>query len=176
VNVVPRPFNVLSLCSGAGGLDLGVKLAVPDSRVVCYVEREAYLCEVLVRRMEEGCLDEAPVWTNVRTFAGSPWRGHVDLVIGGYPCQPFSSAGKRLGEADPRHLWPLVLEVVRALRPRRVLLENVPGHRSKGFGRVLGDLAESGYNTKWACIPASNIGAAHKRERLFAIATNLKSI
>lgn len=80
------PFNVLSLCSGVGGLDLGLHLAVPAARTVCYIEREAYCCEILVERMEEGGLAEAPVWSNLRTFDGKPWRGVVDCVTAGYPC------------------------------------------------------------------------------------------
>ena len=99
-------FNVLSVCSGTGGLDLGLRLAVPCARTVCYLEREAYAAAVLAARMEEEALDAAPIWTDLRTFDGKPWRGVVDCVLGGYPCQPFSFAGKRAGENDERHLWP----------------------------------------------------------------------
>ena len=85
---------------------MGIKLAVPNARTILFVERESYACEVLATRMQEGSLDCAPVWTDIRTFDGKPWRGVVDCVVGGYPCQPFSFAGKRAGENDERHLWP----------------------------------------------------------------------
>ena len=106
LNGVPRvdlrPFTVLSLCSGAGGLELGLRLAEPAARVVCHVEIEAFACEVLATRMEEELLDQAPVWTDLGTFDGRPWRGVVDCLSAGYPCQPFSIAGRRKGTGDPR--------------------------------------------------------------------------
>ena len=93
-----------------------------------------------------------------------------DLICGGYPCQPFSFAGNRGGETDPRHLWPRMRDAIRQLRPRWVLLENVPGHLSLGFGRVLGDLADCGYDCEWDCIPAVAVGAPHLRYRVFVVA------
>lgn len=112
MNVAPRPLDILSLCSGGAGLDLGVELAVPGSRVVCFVEREVYAAAVLAARMEDASLPPAPIWSDLRTFDGKPWRGVVDCVTAGYPCQPFSLAGKRLGEKDPRHLWPEVARII----------------------------------------------------------------
>lgn len=99
-------FNVLSLCSGIGGLDLGLRLALPQARTVCYAEREVYPAAVLAARIADGALDDAPIWSDLRRFDGQPWRGVVDCIIGGYPCQPFSLAGKRLGTRDPRFVWP----------------------------------------------------------------------
>lgn len=96
----------------------------------------------------------------------------VDIITAGYPCQPFSPAGKRLGENDERHLWPYVAEAIRGIRPRLVVLENVAGHRSLGFDRVLGDLAEIGYDAQWCSLRASDVGAPHKRERLFVLAAD----
>jgi DNA (cytosine-5)-methyltransferase 1 len=96
-------FRILSICSGVGGIELGFKLSESTSRTVCYVEIEAFACEILARRMEEKRLDAAPIWTNLKTFDGKPWRGKVDCITGGYPCQPFSVAGKKLGKDDPRH-------------------------------------------------------------------------
>ena len=95
-------LTVLSLCSGGGGLDMGFRLAVPGARTLCYVEREAFGCERLVAAMQAGQLDDAPLWSDLSTFDGRPWRGSVDCVIGGYPCQDFSVAGKRAGMAGSR--------------------------------------------------------------------------
>ena len=102
----------LSLCSGAGGLDLGLTIAMPGYRTVGHVERETYAAAILVARMEEAALDPAPVWDDVASFDGRPWRGAVDIVTAGYPCQPFSVAGKRRGADDPRHLWPHVARII----------------------------------------------------------------
>ena len=95
----------------------------------------------------------------------------VDILTGGYPCQPFSAAGRRQGTHDDRHLWPYVREAIRHLRPRFTVLENVAGHRSLGFDRVLGDLAEDGLHAQWVSVRASDVGACHHRERLFILVT-----
>ena len=116
----------LSLCAGAGGLDLGLALAEPGYRAVGYVERDAFAAAVLVARMEDQTLDQAPVWDDLTGFDGRPWRGAVDLVSAGYPCQPFSVAGRRKGTNDPRHLWPHVARVISECGPVWVFLENVP--------------------------------------------------
>src|SRR4051812_8328301 len=105
-------MQILSLCSGTGMLDEGIRLAYPQARTVCLAEREGYLAALLVRRMQEGNLDEAPIWSDVKSFDGKPWRRKVDLVIGGYPCQPFSQIGKRGGVSDPRHIWPDIARIV----------------------------------------------------------------
>src|SRR5207247_1154001 len=112
---------------GVGGLDLGVKLAVPNARAVCYVEREAYCCEVLATRMRQGFLDDAPVWSDLQTFRGAPWRGLVDCVIAGIPCQGNSLAGLPKLEDDERNLWPATRRLLRAVRPALFFLENPPG-------------------------------------------------
>ena len=117
--------TVLSLCTGAGGLELGLKLAIPGSRTVCYVEGEAYAASILAARMEDKTLDAAPVWSDVRTFDSKPWRGCVDIITAGYPCQPFSIAGRKKGEQDSRHLWPYIRDIVADLRPRIAFFENV---------------------------------------------------
>lgn len=162
--------NVLSLCAGGGGLDLGLRLAVPDARTVCYVENEVTACGVLANNMEKGWLDDAPIWTNLRTFDGTAWRGVVDCVIGGYPCQPFSLAGRRLGTADPRHLWPDVRRIVGEIQPRICFFENVGAHLRLGFDEVAKDLQGMGYTVAAGLFTASEVGAPHKRERLFIMA------
>ena len=163
-------MNVLALCAGVGGLELGVRLAVPAARTVCYVEREAYNAAVLVARMEGDELDAAPVWDDLGTFDGRAWRGVVDCVTAGFPCQPVSAAGKRLGRDDDRWLWPLVARTVRDVRPRYVFLENVPGLFHAGFGDVLGSLADLGFAAEWGVFSAAASGAPHYRRRFYLLA------
>ncbi|WP_281826166.1 DNA cytosine methyltransferase [Jannaschia rubra] len=160
----------LSLCSGAGGLDLGLHLACPGYRAVGYVERDAYAAAILVTRMEDAALDPAPVWDDVATFDGRPWRGAVDIVTAGYPCQPFSVAGKRRGTDDPRHLWPHVARIIGEIEPPFVFLENVAHHLRLGFPEVAGGLVGMGYRVAAGLFTAAEIGAPHKRERLFILA------
>lgn len=163
--------NVLSLFSGIGGLDLGVRLAISRARTVCFVEGEAYCCEVLASRMEEGLLDEAPIWSDVVDFDGLPWRDAVDLVIGGFPCQDISTAGKRAGLAGAKSgLWAHYLRVLKDVEPVAVFIENVGALRSRGLDQVLEDLAEMGYDAEWGTVRAESTGAPHKRERLFILA------
>ena len=165
-----RPLNILSLCAGVGGLDLGLGLAQPNARTVCYVEIEAFACEILATRMENKALDEAPIWTDLRTFDCKPWRGIVDCIIGGYPCQPFSVAGKQKGSDDPRHLWPSIADIIRDIQPRICFFENVGGHLKLGFEQVHDDLSAMGYQVKTELFTAAEVGASHKRERLFILA------
>lgn len=154
--------RVLSLCSGVGGLDLGLKLAMPTSRTVAYMEIEAYACEILVKRMQEKILDPAPLWSNIKSFDGKPWCGKVDLITGGYPCQPFSVAGKKLGEKDPRHLWPHVRRIVSEVEPTLCFFENVGGHLQLGFEQVHDDLQGLGYKVKAGLFTAEEVGAPHR--------------
>lgn len=162
--------NVLSLCSGVGGLDIGFALGTfGRNRTICYVEREAYTCALLAKRMAEKTLDEAPIWTDVHTFDGRPWRGIVDSICGGYPCQPFSTAGKRHGANDPRHLWPSIVRIIEEIQPRIVFFENVSGHLTLGFDTVCKDLERLGFNVAAGLFSAAEIGAPHERQRLFIV-------
>jgi DNA (cytosine-5)-methyltransferase 1 len=165
-------MNGLALCAGVGGLELGLSLALGrmEYRTVCYVERDAYAAAVLVARMADAALDCAPVWDDVATFRGAPWRGVVDIVSAGFPCQPWSVAGKHAGATDTRWLWPDVARVVREVEPVAVFLENVPGFLAGGLGHVLGDLATLGFAAEWDCFRASDVGAPHRRKRLFLLA------
>ena len=160
----------LSLCSGAGGLDLGLTIAIPGYRTVGHVERETYAAAILVARMEETALDPAPVWDDVASFDGRPWRGAVDIVTAGYPCQPFSVAGKRRGADDPRHLWPHVARIINEVEPPFVFLENVAHHLRLGFPEVASGLVCMGYRLAAGLFTAAEVGAPHKRERLFILA------
>lgn len=134
------------------------------------VEREAACLEILAARMQEGSLDPCPVWTDARTFDGLAWRGAVDIVAAGYPCQPFSTAGKRKGSEDPRHLWPDILRIIRETGASMAVLENVQGHVSKGLREVLDDLDELGFNAEWGVYTAAQTGAPHQRRRIFVVA------
>lgn len=167
---IGRSLFGLSLCAGAGGLDLGLHVAVPEYRTVGYVEREAYAAATLVARMEDEAVDRAPVWDDVATFDGRPWRGLVDIIHGGYPCQPFSIAGRKLGDKDPRHLWPHIARIVREVEPSLCFFENVGGHLRLGFEQVHDDLRSMGYRVKAGLFTAEEVGASHKRERLFILA------
>lgn len=151
-------------------MDLGVGLAEPEAKTVCYVEWEREAARTLVAGMRAGYLHPAPVWDNVLTFVGARWQGVVDTIIAGYPCQPFSAAGKRDGENDERHLWPDIARIIQEVRPRYVFLENVAGHVSLGLDTVLGDLRRMGFKVAAGLFSAAETGATHKRERLFILA------
>lgn len=152
-------------------LGTGIGLATDAYRTVCYVEREAYAAAVLAARIADGALDDAPIWSDVTTFDGAAWRGCVDLIIGGYPCQPFSVAGKRLGTDDPRHIWPHIFRHVEQAGPEWCFFENVGGHLRLGyFDVVKPDLESIGYRVEETLIEAQDVTAPHKRERLFIMA------
>jgi DNA (cytosine-5)-methyltransferase 1 len=161
-------MNVLSLFAGIGGLELGLERA--GMTTVGQVELDPYCNEILARHWPE-----VPRHDDVRT-AGDWWnrvpRPPVDVVCGGFPCQPFSHAGFMLGMADERWGWPWMASVVRAVRPRYVLVENVAAlvRDADAFGQVLGDLAGLGFDAEWAVLPASDFGAPHRRERVFVLA------
>jgi DNA (cytosine-5)-methyltransferase 1 len=165
--------NGLALCAGVGGLELGLHLALGDDyRTVCFVEREAHAAACLVARMAEGIMAPAPVWDDLTTFDGRRWRGYVDIVSGGFPCQPWSVAGKRLKTDDRRWLWPHVYRVVCEVRPRLVFLENVAGLLDGGIEHVLAGLAAQGFDGEWNLFRAADVGAPHERERVFILATD----
>jgi len=163
-------INHISLCTGYGGIDLGLRRVVPDLRTVAYCEIEAFVIANLVSKMEAGLLDAAPVWTNLKTFPFGKFRGLVDVLSGGYPCPPFSAAGKRKGKDDPRHLWPWIADGIRLCEPRFCFFENVEGHVSLGLSTVVSDLEELGYEVSWGIFSASEVGAPHQRKRVFILA------
>jgi DNA (cytosine-5)-methyltransferase 1 len=163
--------TLLDICSGIGGFSLAFKHLIGGWRTIGYVEIDPYCQEVLKQRIRDGMLDDAPIFSDLRTFDGHPYRGRVDCLTSGFPCQPFSVAGKQEGERDERNLWPYLFRVIREVRPKNIFLENVPALLThQYFGRILGDLAESGYDTIWDCLPASSIGANHRRDRLWIMA------
>lgn len=164
--------TVLSLFSGYGGLDLGLHAALGGGRTLGYVEREAYPAAVLLARMEEQTLEPAPVWCgDIADLDTAPFADRVDWITGGFPCQPFSSAGKRRGQDDERWLWDDIVGVLRTVRPRvGCVFENVPGLVRLGLGPVLRDLAVLGFDVEWGRFSAEGVGASHRRERIFILA------
>lgn len=151
-----------SLFAGIGGLDLGLERAGLECR--WQVEIDPFYREILERHWPE-----VPKYGDVRELSGSALEA-VDVICGGFPCQPVSLAGRRKGEADPRWLWPEFARLVDEVRPRFVVVENVPGLRSLGGAEVIADLASLGYDAEWDSVSAASIGAPHIRERLFIVA------
>jgi len=162
--------TVISFCSGYGGIERGLDIAGIKHRVIAYVEIEAFAIANLVEKMESGKLDPAPIWTDLKTFPSEIFSGKVDLITGGYPCQPFSQAGKRKGAEDERHLWPYIRKHIQAIKPNRCFFENVEGHISLGLSTVISDLAEDGFRTAWGIFSAREVGAPHQRKRVFIMA------
>ena len=162
--------TVISFCSGYAGIERGLDLAGVEHRVLAYVEIEAFAIANLVAKMEAGELAPAPIWTNLKTFPAHLFRGCVDIITGGYPCQPFSAAGNRKGADDPRHLWPFIRRHTRTIRPARCFFENVEGHISLGLSSVISDLEEDDYRSAWGIFSAEEVGAPHRRKRVFIMA------
>jgi len=163
-------LHLLSVCSGIGGLDLAV-CRVLGARPVGYVEREVFAATALMERMAEPPLAPAPVWDDLQSFPGELFRGRVDVIAGGIPCQPYSSAGTRGGRRDDRDLLDVFLDTVRTVGPRIVILENVRAFAAQGgLARLLHGLACLGFDAEWAAVRASDAGAPHRRDRLFVLA------
>lgn len=160
----------LGLCAGYGGIELGLQRIFHALRTVALCEIEAFACANLVAKMEAGLLDPAPIWSDLKTFPWSDFRRKVDILTGGYPCQPFSAAGKRLGKNDPRHLWPFIANGIRILQPAVLYFENVDGHISLGLREVIEELGELGYKATWGIFSAREVGAPHQRKRVFILA------
>jgi len=164
-------LHSLSLFSGIRGLDIAVERVFGPARTVCYVERDAYPAALLVAQMEAHYLAPAPVWSDVATFDGLPWRGVVDCVTGGFPCTDISDAGQRAGiDGEASGLWREMARIIREVEPRMVVVENVAALVSRGLDRVLGDLAAMGFDAEWGVLRASDVGAPHRRERIFVLA------
>jgi DNA (cytosine-5)-methyltransferase 1 len=168
-------MNELALFAGAGGGILGGHLL--GWRTVCAVEWDAYAASVLVARQNDGCLPPFPIWDDVQTFDGRPWRSRVDVVSGGFPCQDISAAGKGAGIDGARSgMWAHMARIIREVGPRYVLVENSPMLTLRGLGRVLGDLAAMGYDARWGVLGAVDTGAPHRRERIWIVGTNADSV
>lgn len=171
-----KTITHLSLCSGYEGIGLGLRRVLPNLREIAYVEREGFPIANLVAKMQEGALDAAPVFTDVKTFPYGKFCGLVDILSGGFPCQPFSNAGKREGVEDPRHLFPYIRDGIAECRPRLVFLENVEGILSSKTADgesvlkyVLGELEDLDYCATAGIFSASEVGAPHQRKRVFIL-------
>lgn len=161
-------MNELHLFAGAGGGILGGELL--GFRTVCAVELESYPASVLLARQNDGILPPFPVWDDVCTFDGRPWRGIVDVVSGGFPCQDISAAGKGAGIDGSRSgLWREMHRIINEVRPKFAFLENSPLLVGRGLARVLGDLAEIGYDAEWLVLGADDVGAPHVRKRIWIL-------
>lgn len=166
-------MNELSLFTGAGGGLLGTKLL--GFRPIGYVEWDGYCQAIIAQRIKDGFLEEAPIFGDIRKFvesgAAREYRGFADVVTAGFPCQPFSVAGKQLAADDERNMWPATRDVIRVVRPRFAFLENVPGLLSSGyFSVVISDLAALGFDAEWGVFSAAGSGAPHLRERVWILA------
>jgi len=162
-------MNELALFAGAGGGILGGKLL--GWRTVCAVERDAYAAQILAQRQNDRLLKPFPIWSDVTTFDGKPWRGIVDVISGGFPCQDISCAGKGAGiEGERSGLWAEFARIIGEVRPLYVFVENSPMLTKRGLNRVLCDLAALRYDAKWMCLSADDCEAPHKRDRLWLVA------
>ncbi|WP_353161863.1 DNA cytosine methyltransferase [Acinetobacter guillouiae] len=162
-------LNELALFAGAGGGVLGSHLL--GWNTVCAVERDAYAAQVLAQRQNDGILKPFPIWSDITSFDGKPWKGVVDVVSGGFPCQDISAAGKGAGiDGERSGLWAEMARIIGEVRPKFVLVENSPMLVGRGLTRVISDLAKMGYDAQWARLSASNFGAPHQRDRLWIVA------
>ncbi|WAE51195.1 DNA cytosine methyltransferase [Stutzerimonas frequens] len=162
-------MNELALFAGAGGGILGGHLL--GWRTVCAVERDAYAAQVLAQRQNDGCLPAFPIWSDVCSFDGRPWRGLVDVVSGGFPCTNVAICGDGSGlDGEASGLWMEQRRIIDEVRPRFVYVENSPMLTSRGLGRVLGDLADMGFDARWGVLNAYDAGLGHMRDRIWIVA------
>jgi site-specific DNA-cytosine methylase len=170
---VDNPFlspSVISFCPGFLGLERGLARVTGTLRVAVYVEIEAFIIANLISGMQAGLVDAAPVWSDIKTFPAQHFYRKIHGIIGGYPCQPFSIAGKQRGAEDPRHLWPFILSHIAAIGPVWCFFENVRGHLTLGYDEVYRGLSDAGYAVECGLFTAEEVGAPHRRERLFILA------
>jgi len=169
-----HPLRELHLFAGAGGGILAGQLL--GHQCVCAVEINHYCQSVLMQRQKDGVLPEFPIWDNVCTFDGNPWRERVDIIAGGFPCQDISDAGTRQGISGTRSgLWSEFARLIGEIRPRYAFIENTAALAHRGLERVLSDLARMGYDARWCCLGADDVGAPHIRKRLWILAYSEKT-
>lgn len=168
-------MNELALFAGAGGGILGGHLL--GWRTVCAVEIDTYARSVLLRRQADGCLPRFPIWDDVRTFDGKPWRGRVRVVSGGFPCTDISRANANAAGIDGNKsgLWFEMARIIGEVRPDYALVENSPFLVGRGLERVIADLTELGYDTRWGVLGAYHAAAPHARERIWIVAHSMRA-
>ena len=165
----PGTIREMALFAGAGGGILGGHLL--GWKTVCAVEWEPYPACVLVARQNDKILPTFPIWDDVQTFDGKPWRGLVDVVSGGFPCQDISSAGRGAGiDGERSGMWREMARIIGEVRPRFAFVENSPMLVTRGLERVIADLTSMGYDSRWGVVSAADVGANHKRERIWIVA------
>lgn len=156
-------MKVLDLFSGIGGFSLGLERA--GFETVAFCEIEEYPRKVLKKHWPD-----TPIYEDVRKLDGKQFRGSVELICGGFPCQPFSVAGKQRGKEDDRHLWPEMLRIIKETKPNWVIGENVTGFIKMALDDVLSDLEGEGYTCQTFAIPACAVGGIHRRDRVWIVA------
>ena len=162
-------MNELALFAGAGGGILGGHLL--GWRTVCAVEQNSYAASILAARQNDGILKAFPIWSDVCTFDGKPWRGIIDVVSGGFPCQDISAAGNGVGiDGERSGLWREMARIIGEIRPKFAFVENSPLLISRGLALVISDFAEMGYECQWLRLSASEVGAPHNRDRIWVVA------
>lgn len=165
-------MNELALFAGAGGGILAGKLL--GWRTICAVELNAFCARRLMQRQNEGHVPPFPIWDDVSTFDGRPWRGSVDVVSGGFPCTDISQAGKKAGiEGDASSLWRDMARIIRDVRPRFAFVENSSALTHRGIDVVLSDLAEMGFAARWGVLGSNHVGAPHARLRCWIVADSM---
>jgi len=188
VDTTKEPIRHLSLCAGYGGIDLGLRRVLPACRTIAYVEIEAYAVSCLVNQMQKGNLDSAPIWSDVKTMPLEVFPKGLEILSGGFPCQPFSQAGNHQTDHDKRHLFPYIENAIRTIQPKFVFLENVEGIISSKLKsdywndpagtpvllHVLRELEREGYYCSWGVFSAEEVGAPHQRRRVFILARRIK--
>lgn len=167
-------MNGLALFAGVGGLELGLKLILPDLKTVCHVEGEVFNAELIKRKIEAGKIEPGFIFSDVKSFGqvAHVFNKKVDFISGGFPCQPFSNAGKRKGTNDERWVWSSIIEIIGETKPNFLFLENVSNllNDVRAFDEICFSLSEIGFNIEWSTLRASDVGANHQRNRLFIFA------
>jgi len=166
--------TIISIATGTSGLENGIERTGIKLKVAAYVEIEAFIIANLVAAMEAGKMAHAPIWADVKTFPAKHFRNKIHGITAGYPCQPFSNAGKRQGTTDPRHIFPNILTIVRTVEPVWCFFENVEGHISMGLDEVYKSLRNLGYKIEAGIFSAEEVGAPHQRKRLFILAIKME--
>ncbi len=166
--------TIISIATGTAGLERGLENVGLKIRIAAFVEIEAFIIANLVAAMEACKMDTVPIWADVKTFPAKYFRGKIHGITAGYPCQPFSKSGKRIGSDDKRHIFPDILRIISTIKPVWCFFENVEGHISLGYGEIYRSLRNLGYKIEAGIFSAEEVGAPHQRKRLFILAIKME--